>query len=142
MSEARPPIMTAKNSFDEIFAVETDGWCYGIANYPGEIHPALVHRMVKELAPLLREAVENNLIFNVLALAEKLSRAAKYLVPEREIAFGILASLPHPADFGEEGHFVLGQLVDQVENAYGGALDRMQQKWTREAELIRTRRAA
>lgn len=124
--------MTVKDSFEEIFKVEIDGWCYGIANYPGEIFAGLIHRVVKELAGSFRAAIEHNVVFDILDLSLKLSRAAKYLVDEREVCFSILAQLPNPSDLGEEAQFTLAQIVDQAEQSYGGALERLEKKWRNE----------
>ena len=120
------------DSYDEIFGVEIDGWCYGITNYPGEIFPGLIHRVLKELAPSFTAAIEHNVVFDILDIAMKFSRAAKYLVDEREICFSILANLPHPGSLNEDAQFVLAQIVDQAEQAYGGALERLEQRWSTE----------
>ena len=117
------------SSFEEIFKVEIDGWCYGIANYPGEVFPGLVHRVVKELAPSFKAAIDHGVVFDILDISLKLSRAAKYLVDEREICFSILAQLPNPASLNEEGQFTLAQIIDQAEQAHGGALERLEKKW-------------
>ena len=135
-------IPKVKNHFDEIFEVEIDGWCYGITHFPGEVHAALVHRVFKELSVSFRDAVNNHFVFNVVDLATRISRAAKYLVLEKEVAFAILYQLPTPAEFDEEGQFVIAQLVDQVEQAYGGALEKVQKKWQWESEKARAKRAA
>ena len=135
-------IPKVKNHFDEIFEVEIDGWCYGITHFPGEVHAALVHRVIKELATSFKDAVNNHFVFNVVDLSTRISRAAKYLVPEKEVAFAILYQLPAPAEFDEEGQFVIAQLVDQVEQAYGGALEKVQKKWQWESEKARSKRAA
>ena len=118
-----------------------DGWCYGIQNYPGEIFPGLVHAVVKELAPGFKLAIKHNYVFDVLDLSARLSKAAKYLVHEQEIAFSIMAHLPSPSEFDEDGQFVLAQLIDQVEQAYGGVVERMERKWTLERDQ-RRRKAA
>ncbi len=118
--------------FDEIFAIEIEGWCYGIQNYPGEIFSGLIHAMVKELRPSLQAAIEHNVLFDILAISKKFSRAAKYLVHEKEIAFSILAQLPNPSELDEDRQFIMAQIIDQVEQAYGGALDRLQRKWSYE----------
>ncbi len=131
-----------KDRFNEIFEVEIDGWCYGLTHFPGEVHAALVHRVIKELGQSFRDAVDHHFAFNVLELSTRISRAAKYLVPEREAAFAILYQLPNPNDFGEEGQFVIAQLVDQVEQAYGGALEKIQRKWAWELEKAKARKAA
>ena len=121
--------MEEQDSFEEIFKVEIDGWCYGVANYPGEVFPGLIHRVVKELAPSFRSAIEHGVVFDILELSLKFSRAAKYLLDEREICFSILAQLPNPSQIGEEAQFVLAQIVDQAEQTYGGALERLEKKW-------------
>lgn len=122
-------MLPVKNKYDEIFEIEVDGWCYGLANYGGEISPPIVFRVVGELAISFKAAIENNVIFDLLDVATRLSKAAKYLVKEKEIAFAILSQLPSPSGLDEDAQFVLAQVVDQVERAYGGALERLQRKW-------------
>ena len=122
-------MLPVKDSYDEIFKIEMDGWCYGITNYPGEIFPGLIHRVIKELSPSFREAIEHHLVFNVIETSQKFSKAAKYLISDKEIAFSILSQLPNPAALDEDAQFVLAQVIDQVERTYGGALERLQKKW-------------
>ena len=118
-----------KDRFDEIFEIEVEGWCYGIQNFPGEIFPGLVHAVIKELKPSFKAAIEHDFVFDILAISTKISKAAKYLVHEKEIAFSILAQLPAPYDLAEEQQFILAQLIDQVEQQHGGALERLKRKW-------------
>lgn len=120
------------DKFDEIFKVEIEAWCYGISTYPGEIFPALLHRVVKELGVVFREAVANGLVFDIVDVATKLSKAGKYLVDEKELTFSVLAQLPNPATLNEDQQYVLANIIDQVEQAYGGALERLQRKWANE----------
>lgn len=122
-------MLPVKDSYDEVFKVEMEGWCYGIANYPGEIFPGLVHRVIKELGPSFREAIEHHLVFNVIETSQKFSKSAKYLINDKEIAFSILSTLPNPSVLDEDAQFIMAQIIDQVERAYGGALDRLQKKW-------------
>ena len=122
-------MITPKNRYDEIFEIEVDGWCYGLENFPGEIQPAIIFRVVGELAVSFKAAIENYVIFDLLDVSNRLARAGKYLVREKEVAFSILSQLPSPSSLDEDGQFVLAQVVDQVEQAYGGALDRLQKKW-------------
>lgn len=121
-----------KDHFNEIFDIETEGWCYGITCYPGEIFPGLVHAVIKELRPSFKRALEHNYVFDVHKLAARFAKAAKFLVPEKEIAFSIIAQLPNPASITEEEQFVMAQIIDQVESEYGGALDRLRRKWAHE----------
>jgi hypothetical protein len=127
-------MLPVKNNYDELFEIEIDGWCYGLANFGGEIEPAIVFRVISEIAPGYKAAIENNYIFDILDVATRISKAAKYLIKEKEIAFAILSNLPSPNTLDEDGQFVLAQVIDQVEQAYGGAIDRLQKKWSFEKE--------
>ena len=120
-----------KDRFGEVFDIEMDGWCDGIEKYPGEVFPGLIHAIIRELAESFRLAIEHGYVFDVLALAQKMSKAAKYLVHEKEIAFSIIANFPHPLSLSEEGQFVVCQMVEQVDNAYGGAIERFNHKWSK-----------
>ena len=126
--------MSKEATYEEIFKIELEGWCYGIANYPGEIFPGLVHRVIKELSSSFRRALEHHIAFDILDISMKLSKASKYLIDEREICFSILAQFPHPSNFDEEAQFSMSRVIDQVEQAYGGALERLEQKWAFEKE--------
>src|SRR5262249_45856972 len=126
-----------KGNFDEIFLTEFEGWCYGLQNFPGEVFGALVHRLVSELAPLFVNAIRNNFVFDLGESARKLSKAAKYLIPEKEVAFSILAHIPHPREFDEDGQYVIAMIVDQAEAKYGGALERLERKWRGEKSHLR-----
>lgn len=123
------------NRYDEVLNAEIDGWCYGITNYPGEIFPGLVHRVVRELAPSFQAAIEHNVVFDILDISLRFSRAAKYLVDEREICFVILAHLPNPTELTEDGQFILAQIIDQAEQAYGSAVERLEKKWAVEKAM-------
>lgn len=122
-------MLQVKNKFDEIFEIEMEGWCYGVEHYPGEIFPGLIHAVVKELAPCFVAAFVHNYVFDILRLAEKLSKAAKYLVHEKEITFSILCQFPSPNTMDEDAQFIMAQVIDQVEQRYGGALSRLMRKW-------------
>ena len=119
-----------KGAYKEIFEIEMDGWCYGLEQYPGEIFPGLVHGVVRELKESFTAAIEYGYPFDILELSAKISKAAKYLVHEKEIAFSILAQFPRPGLLTEEGQYTMAQIIDQVEQHYGGALERLQRKWT------------
>lgn len=118
-----------KDRYDEIFETELRGWCYGIESYPGPVYPGLLHRIVQELAPALHTAIENNVVFDVCALAANIHIASKKLVPVRDIVFSLLFQLPHPSELSEDGMFVLGSIIDRVEQDYPGVYERLQRKW-------------
>lgn len=122
-------MISPKDRYDEIFHIEMEGWAYGIANYPGEIFPELVFRVLRELEPSFTAAIEHHHIFDLVALAEMFSKAAKYLVHEKDIAFCILSMFPPPSRFDEDGQFVMAQIIDRVEQTWAGALERLEKKW-------------
>lgn len=126
------PYPAVKDHYDEIFQVELDGWCYGFSHFSGQVSSALVHRVIKELAPSFRTAIERNYAFDLLKAAAKLSRAAGCMVDTREVVFSMLANLPAPYDLDEEGQFILGLIIDQAERAYGQVLEHLERKWRKE----------
>lgn len=115
--------------YDEVFKIEIDGWCFGISNYPGEVSPAIVHRIVRELASPFQAAIQHNVVFDILEMSQKFSEAARSLVHPEEIALAIVAQLPNPAILSEEQQCVLGQIIDKVDQAYNGALDNFYRRW-------------
>jgi hypothetical protein len=118
-----------KNRYDEVFQIEIDGWCFGITNYPGEVSPQIVHRIIRELASGFQSAIEHNVVFDINDLAARFSKAARYLIHEKELAFAIIAQLPNPATLLEEQQCVLGLVIDKVEQVYPGALESFYKRW-------------
>ena len=118
------------DNYDEVFELEMEGWCYGITNYPGEVSSKLVHHIIKSIADIFKLALEHHVIFDIIDLSTRISRAAKYLVDEREIAFSILANFPNPLYLTETAQYAMGKIIEQVEKAYGGALVRLERKWS------------
>jgi hypothetical protein len=122
-------MLPVKDRYDEVFEIEIDGWMFGLANYPGEISPQVIHRIVRELCTSFHLAIEHNVVFNVLQIANRFSEAARFLVHEQEIAMAIIAQLPNPATLEEDQQVVLGLVIDQVEQAYPGALASFYNRW-------------
>ena len=123
-------LIMAKNRYDELFAIEMEGWCYGLTNYPGEIFPELVHGVVRELKPSFLKAIQMEVIFDVVKIAQQFSKAAKYLVPEKEIVFSMLAQFPPPQTLKTEDEmYVMAQILDKVEQAHQGAIERLERRW-------------
>lgn len=122
-------MLPIKDRYDEVFEIEIDGWLFGLANYPGEISPQVIHRIIRELATSFHLAIEHNVVFNLLQIANRFSEAARFLVHEQEIAMAIVAQLPNPATLEEDQQLVLGLVIDQVEQAYPGALASFYNRW-------------
>lgn len=121
--------MEVKDRYDEIFELEIGALCYALTNYPGEIFDTLFYMCLSDMKDSFKTAIESNVIFDILDISNRLSKAAKYLVDERDIAFEILNLVPRPENLDEDGQFVLAQIIDQVEQSYGGALDFVENKW-------------
>ena len=115
--------------YDEVFKIEIDGWCFGISNYPGEISPSIIHRIVRELASSFQAAIEHNVVFDILELSQKVSEATRCLVHPQEIALAMVAQLPNPAILNEDQQCVLGLIIDKVDQSYSGALDSFYRRW-------------
>ena len=118
-----------KDRYDEVFQIELDGWCFGITNYPGEISPNIIHRIVRELAASLQAAIEHNVAFNILEISENISIATRGRVHTKEIALAMIAQLPNPAILQEEQQCVLGVIIDTVDREYTGALESFYRRW-------------
>jgi hypothetical protein len=122
-------MLPVKDRYDEVFEIEIDGWLFGLANYPGEISPQVIHRIIRELATSFHLAIEHHVVFNVLQMANRFSEAARFLIHEQELAMAIVAQLPNPATLDEDQQLVLGMVIDQVEQAYPGALTSFYNRW-------------
>jgi hypothetical protein len=68
-------------------------------------------------------------VFNILHIAHRFSESARFLVHEQELAMAIVAQLPNPATLEEDQQLVLGLIIDQVEQAYPGALASFYNRW-------------
>lgn len=135
-------MISVKDKYDEVFQIEMEGWAYGISNYPGEIFPELVFRVIRELEQSFISAVKHHYVFDIIGISSMFSRAAKYLVHEKDICFCILSLIPPPPQFDEDGQFVMAQIIDKVEQAHGGALERLEKKWKWQDGLEKDRAAA
>jgi len=115
--------------YDEVFKIEIEGWCFGIANYPGEVAPSILHRIIRELSSSFQAAIEHNVVFNIVEISDRLVDAARLVVHPKEVALAIVAQLPNPSILSEEQQCVLGHIIDKVEQVHPGALDSFYRRW-------------
>ncbi|RIL09535.1 MAG: hypothetical protein DCC75_06295 [Proteobacteria bacterium] len=127
--ETESPFPPVKDKYDEIFELEIESWCYGFEKFPGELTPALVHRVVKELGGVIRGAINHNYIFDIYAVSAQIAKASKHIVEERELAYSLMVQLPSPYELDEEAQFILAQIVDKGERLCQGALERLERRW-------------
>ncbi|MEZ4753127.1 MAG: hypothetical protein R3A13_02315 [Bdellovibrionota bacterium] len=118
-----------RDHFNEYFDIEMDGWVHGITNYPGEVYKELVHTIIRELKPAFEQSITHFYAFDIVSISLRFSKAAKYLIHEKEVAFCILAQFPHPQQLDEDSQFIMAQIIDQVEHEWGGAVERLNRKW-------------
>lgn len=121
----------ASDNFKEIFDTELAGWCYGLANYPGDMFDALAHRVISELKVLLVGALTNGYVFDMRAVVEELCKATKFLISEKEITFSILAQFPDPRELSEEAQYTMAMIIDQADQQYGDVVEKLNRKWLR-----------
>lgn len=122
----------AKLKFPELFEIEIDGWRHGIEENAKNLTPKLLHSVIKEMSESFLIAIEKNYVFDILKIAENISKASNNIANPKEITFYILATFPHPEKFNDEQKQTLAKLIDQVEKKYGGAKDRLMKKWGKE----------
>jgi hypothetical protein len=120
----------------ELFEIEVKSWCYGLEKYPGEIYSGLVHAVIKEVSFVFIGAIKHNYPFDILDTASRLSEAAKFLVPEKEIVFSMLGHFPAPNSLTEDQQLVMKRIIDQVDKKFGNAHARLEKRWKSEMEKI------
>ena len=117
------------NSYGEIFEVELRCWCIGLSRATEHVDRSVLHQVIKEFAPVLREAIENLYACDLIETANRLITSSRCHVSEKEIVFYILSLLPTPLEVSKGQAEVIHRMVDQAEKAYGGAFKRLERKW-------------
>ena len=115
--------------FKEIFDIEVHCWCLGLSKSPEKLDCAVLHRVIKEFTPIVREAIQNLYVFDLVDTARKFILASKCKASEREIAFHILSLIPEPSSLNKDQQNVLHQIVENLEKKHPGAFERLEKKW-------------
>jgi len=124
------------------FDIEVDSWCFGLESLNDLPLPQVVFKVVRELRPLLKEAIEQGYAFDIRVLSEKLFFATKKTVPKKELTFALLAILPDPETLNIEQKTTFAVIVAQVEVTEGGAVERVRQRWNLGDRAIAKQRSA
>ncbi len=125
-----------KKPFSELLKIELEGWCYGIANYPGEITAPIIHRIIEELQPSLLRAMEEGVEIDFYKLASKISQAAKYIVDEREIVTSLLMNFPNPKYLSPTVKDYFEKALDKVSKVFPEVIQILEMKWRFDEEAI------
>jgi hypothetical protein len=132
-----------KLTFAEIFELEINAWCYGLANFPGEMSIALVYSVLRELIPLFHAAVRHETVANLPLFGRMLTRVSDYKISPVEACFSTMVLYMNP--FDDEGRWINTILatVTEVERVYpdAGLLTRLARKWRWEIEKRQQDRA-
>jgi len=116
-------------TYRRLFPIELQSWQEAISKFDGEVNDELVYDCLDLVFPAFRKAIECGVVFDVMEISSQFSRAAKYLVDERMIAFKILASLPDPLTLQEDERMVLSAITEKVEDRYKGTVAYLERKW-------------
>jgi len=120
----------SSNSFGELFELELKCWCHGLAQVEGTVEVNVLRKVIQEFAPVLKEAIENHYLFDLINITKRLIQASRCRVSEKEIAFYILSQLPLPSELHQSQVKVLKQAVGKLEQTYMGAHARLERKWS------------
>jgi hypothetical protein len=116
-------------AFGELLELELELWCHGLARVQGRVDVSVLHEVIQELAPVLREAVEQLFPCDLIAISKRLIRSSRCRVAEKEISFYLLSHLPLPQELNEQQVETLNSTIETVENVYTGAFERLKRKW-------------
>ena len=126
--------MATNKRFAEIFDLEMYAWWKGLEAYPGEMYPEFMHAVVRDLKDSFEDAIKHCYVFSPVILADRFAEATKYSVSPKEICFHMISQFPHPRDLTEDQQNAMAEIIDLVEQKYGGALDRLERRWRLEAK--------
>jgi len=116
-------------NYKEIFDIEMHCWCLGLSKTKEKLDCNVLHRVIKEFSPIIKEAIENLYVFDIVDTAKKFITASRCKASEQEISFHILSLLPNPQTISEEQQEIFFEIVNNLEKKYPGALGRIEKKW-------------
>ena len=112
------------HSYAEIFPIEIEGWCRGIENFPGELSPLTIKRIVFQLQPAFLMAFESGLQVDLVAIARQFSVAARGVVALREVLEWLVEALPGPNGLSVDSLYSIADALGQANSSLPGLLDR------------------
>ena len=119
------------NQFSEVFAVELHCWCHGLSSINERVEREALLEVIREFAPVMREAIENEFVFDPVQTAKDICVAANHPEMEREIAYYMLSLLPFPTELNEAQAKIEAEIVEIAEAAFAGTIKRLEQRWKR-----------
>ncbi len=116
-------------NFKEIFEIEIKCWCYGLEKVDETVDASVLHKVIKEFSPVMKEALQHNYEFDIVDVATKFVTAAKSKYLLRETVYYIGSQLPAPFELKEEEKIVLESIINKAESRYQGLNSRYDKKW-------------
>ena len=89
----------------------------------------MLHKVIKEFSPVLKEAVQNKYEFSIVDVATRFVTAAKCRQLLKEIIYYTASHLPAPFELKEDENQVLKKILSRAELKYQGINKRYAQKW-------------
>ena len=118
------------NSFEEVFEIELKCWCYGLERVDEAVDASVLHKVIKEFSPVLKEAVQREYEFSIVDVAMRFVTAAKCKNLLREIVYYIASHLPAPFELSETEKQTLQRIIITAERKYQGINKRYETKWS------------
>ena len=122
-------MITNNKHYQENFQIVISAYSAGIKNYPGEIYDELVCIFIKDLEPMFVEALSLGYAFSLLDIAEKFCEASLFRLNPEGIVSTLLELFPHPSKLSLTEQDTLMEILDSVNSAIPGTLERMQWGW-------------
>lgn len=108
--------------FDDLFSA--------LADYPGEISTDLAHYAARHCAKLFEQAFRRDISPDIVEVASRLSKSAKYLVHEKDITLYIFMNLPERSDLPEAARPAFDRMSKKMESTWDN-IDDVARKWGR-----------
>ena len=111
----------AKLSFPELFAIEIEGWRFGLEDNQSTLKKADIFKLLKEIKVVFELAIENLHAFDLIKMSNDFAKASGGIITAKEIAYYIINLLPPEEKLYEEEKVVYNNLKTQVAAAFSEA---------------------
>ena len=128
-ASSAPVDASDQHPFQHTLDIEVKSWCYGLQNLNEPIEPRVVQCVIRSLMQVLDAAIRKQCPFDICAISDAISTASKGALSVREVAFYILARLPHPQQLNPDERGFVGELIRGVESTFPGAVERCCERW-------------
>lgn len=118
-----------QHCFHQEFERQLESWCFGLSVLNEEPLPEVVFKVCKEFSATLKEALGKGYAFDILRVAGRISKAAQNVVDTKQLVFSLMSYLPAPQALTPEAQVVFAVVIAQVEQTFGGAVERAKERF-------------